>query len=511
MLVPSSGKTLADSLLRSLSQPPGDLTFLEEPGVATLTRSAFVELVLKQRERLIQTPIRPGTRLFVQAGRGILYWVDLVAVWSVGAVPMPLDPLLSDIQQKILQEKTGTRWLLGGEINATHDGWHGIPALEDHLDNKKTFADLPETEEAEGAILFTSGTTGAPKCVRLSQRALLGNARSTVALLPLHSGDRLFMAIPFHFTSALCHFLAAGLTKATLVCSERRLFQADLAQMVMTSQPTCFGGSPLQVRWLAQTAKECAVPLNWILSSGDHLSKEVLALCHTHLPKTKIFVFYGLTEVGGRFCCQKIEQNHPLKEGVGFPIKQMRVTIRDEQGLLLPAETVGEVYAEGDFLFTEYLQDTQETAKTLTEHGVRTGDSGWLDSQGVLHLQGRLDDVFKSAGKKVSTRIICDALLALGEFADVAVLPVEDALLGMVPWAFIVPNDPSIYSKGRILQQLRRSLPSNHIPKALHMVAALPRTGSGKLDRRRMAEMVQDFSTKNDEAENLPKVLIVSS
>jgi acyl-coenzyme A synthetase/AMP-(fatty) acid ligase len=143
-------------------------------------------------------------------------------------------------------------------------------------------------------------------------------------------------------------------------------------------------------------------------------------------------------------------------------------------------------------LFSGYIADPKGTADAFLNGGFRTGDVGRTTDMGNLQLSGRNDDVFKVAGKKVSCLQIASALQATNKFQDVAVLPRPYPRIGLAPHAVVVMKAGAPLAPGHVLRELRATLPANHLPRGFSRVAFIPRTGSGKIDRRRLTELLAD-------------------
>ena len=171
---------------------------------------------------------------------------------------------------------------------------------------------------------------------------------------------------------------------------------------------------------------------------------------------------------------------------VGRPIPGLEVAILDDTGTPAPAGKIGHVHASGEALMEEYFRDEETTAQALTSHGFHTGDLGYLDEDGWVYLVGRSDDVFKSAGAKVSTLPIIDAIMESGMASEATVIPEEHKELGHIPHAYIVPVPETPYQRGALLQFLRQRLAENHLPRKITILENLPRTGSGKIDRKKL-------------------------
>jgi len=452
-----------------------------------LSRAAVAQMVADRQQQLLAAGLGEGNRVLVAGGRGNRFWIDLLALWGIAAVPVPLEPNVNAEHAAGIRVKAEPVALLRGSDEPPVE-LADLSALAE-CDGSRTAAETtvrPVSARDLALILFTSGTTGLPKGVMLSHGALLANARGTLEVLALTSDDRLFMAIPFRFVSALSHFLTVALRGAALMGTERRMLQSDFCTVLSASGASAFGGGPVQVRWLAEYAATRPLNLRWLMSSGDHLSPEIIGQVRERMPGTTIFVAYGLTEVGGRFCMLPPEHLDSVCGSVGRPIPGMDIAVLDERRQPVPTGEIGEVYAQGPCVFDGYSGDLEVTRQCLSDDGFKTGDQGYSDGDGWLFLRGRSDNVFKSAGIKVSTLPIADALMAVDCFADVAVVPAEDPALGKVPVCYYVMKDGSQFDKGSVLRSLRGTLPASHFPREFLPLPSIPRTASGKVDRRRL-------------------------
>jgi acyl-coenzyme A synthetase/AMP-(fatty) acid ligase len=256
---------------------------------------------------------------------------------------------------------------------------------------------------------------------------------------------------------------------------------------------TGFGGAPAH---LVRVVEPLEAPrehsLRFWVSSGDHLPLHVIEKARRVLPGIRIFNMYGLTEVSGRLCVLLPGELDERQGSVGRPIGTMRVTSRDTHGAEVPAGETGELYVSGPLLTQGYLDEPEINARTLTEHGMRTGDFGRVDADGYVWVAGRKDDIIKRGGEKVSVVHVQEALLALGRFHDVAVIATPDEILGHVPVAFVVPREPEGFRGSRVLRELRDALPSTSLPSRIVAVERIPRTGSGKAIRAELRRLLEE-------------------
>jgi len=426
------------------------------------------------RAEAVAASTPPRAPVAVRTGRGLDWFVDAVATWIAGrvAVPLPFD-LPAAHREEVFATSRPSLVLGEDEAPAGEAGASGHVA-------------------GLASVVYTSGSTGRPKGVALTEAALVGNALATLARLDLGPGDRLFTNIPFQFVSLISHFLVCLASGASLVAMERRMLPANFADALADSGATCFGGSPIQNLWIARGEQDLAPGFKWTMSSGDRLPVATIRLLRERYPDAGVHTFYGLTEVAGRFCALPPALVDERAGSVGLPIAGLQATVRDEQGAELPPGEQGEIHASGEYLLRGYLGRPDATAAALTPHGFRTGDVGYKDADGFLYHLGRNDDVFKCGGMKVSALLIRDALVELGCFDDVAVVPREDPALGNLPVACVVFKHGAERPRGEILRALRGTLPANHVPKALYRLDAIPRTGSGKVSKPALAAILDE-------------------
>lgn len=449
-----------------------------------ITKGYFMRCVELRRCQIVRQKSHLSAPVPVVSHRGWHFWVDLLALWTANKIPVPIDPQMPVQQIQYILDSIKAEFSLG----ALHTE---LPALEEvnYTNNQNTTAHYPDfsiDESNIAAILFTSGSTGLPKGVMLRFKALIGNAYATAQHLQTEK-YRLAIALPFHFTSAISHFLVSIINSATLIASEEKLLPAQLVAFLNQNKANCFGGSPLQLDWLARSYTHIKTELHWLMSSGDHLSPATIHLLQNNLPKTQIHTCYGLTEVGGRCCFLNPEDLDHYAGSVGKPIHGLKINIFDENGIPCTHDTIGEIFVAGDYLMKGYFQVPSATHSGFNEKGFATGDLGYFNKEGLLYLTGRQDDVFKVNGQKVSVIPIQQQILALGKISDIAVIPYQHPLLGRIPIAFYVPKENEPLDTKELTLLLRKVLPGNHLPQKFIEIESIPRTASGKIKRRALA------------------------
>jgi fatty-acyl-CoA synthase len=376
-------------------------------------------------------------------------------------------------------------------------GGEASPANEpvDRLGGRRSPADELEAvrEDELAMIMFTSGTTGLPKGVCQTMRAVSGNAGHVALVLGLEADDRIFINTPPYFTSGICHFLTLLAAGGGVAGQLGFYFGAGLLDAMEKEGCTGFGGAPAHlVRVVEPLEDPRAHPFRFWVSSGDHLPLPVIEKFRRVLPGVNLFNMYGLTEVSGRLCVLPPAELDVKVGSVGRPIGDMRVAARRGDLTEAAPGEQGELHVTGSLLMQGYLDEPEITAKTLTAQGLKTGDFGKVDESGAVWIAGRKDDIIKRGGEKVSIIHVQEALQGLGRFADVAVVAAPDEILGHVPVAFVVPNEPAGFRASRLLRELRGVLPSSSLPSRVIAVGQIPRTGSGKAIRAELRRMLAE-------------------
>jgi len=432
-----------------------------------------------------------GSRVIVISGRGSAFWIEMIALWALGAVPIPLDRVTNEKHAGEI-ERSGKPSFISGRFECLPEAFAKLKII----DFSEETTDIHGCELKIAAVdpdqlaglFFTSGTTGLPKGVQIRHEMLMLNMYATQSRIQLMPSDRLFIAIPFRFISSISHFLVAMLSGAAFHGTENRLMPKNLLEYLEENAITAFGGAPVQLRTIASVLETGVKKLRWVMSSGDHLSPEIIETFIKLRPDIRINTVYGLTEVAGRFCAMPPDLIREAPGSVGFAIPGMGMRILDDNGKPCAIGEVGHVYASGITVFKGYIGNPDATAKALDGNGLRTGDLGYVNAEGYLFLAGRSDSVFKRSGVKVSCLPIADALMETGMFSDVAVLPRDDEMVGAVPVAYIVMNDGQAFDRPSVMKALRNLLPSNHLPADFLELDRIPRTGSGKIIRAELME-----------------------
>lgn len=485
-------------VLGSLLQSPGKIAIGDD--ALDLSRAALMANVLSQAQAFLSAGLRADQFVVLFCDRGPCFWTELLATWVVGAKPICVEAKISDAHAHAIRNMTDVAVMIGGNdetsaefadlkrISSTFDATLSTENLRECFDTLP-FANHDVMPEMAG-LIFTSGTTGLPKGVPLTHRALAQNALATAQRLMLKADDRLMIATPFRFISSISHLLVTLLSGASFFGIERPMMAKDLLGALLKLKITAFGGSPFHMQFIAMAGQNRLPDLRWAMSSGDHLRPAMIEKLADAFDSLELHVVYGMAELGGRFC-ELPPDLLPAKIGsVGFPINGFELTVRRESGSICDVGEIGEIFVTGHLGFAGYYRNDTANMKALGPLGFRNGDKGYTDADGCVFLSGRADSVFKRAGLKVSAQVITDALMQFDGVRDAFTASEEDEFEGHVPVCYINWADRGEVPSDQLKRFLRSHIPVNHIPARFFTLPEIPRTGSGKVDRRKLAECV---------------------
>ncbi len=334
-------------------------------------------------------------------------------------------------------------------------------------------------------LLYTSGTTGRPKTVSLSEENILSNAEGCRLATGFDEHQVMLAILPlFHAYGLTVTMLLPLMSGSSVVIPDRFIPRAVL-QTIEKHKVTCLVAVPSQYRVLAKDPTEVDTSSLWLAIAGaerlpEHVAQEFEARFHH-----KIVQGYGATEVS-----PVVSLNMPDADrfgSVGKPLPNLKVTIRDEADAILGADVVGEVCVEGSAVMLGYHNDAASTARKIQSGVLLTGDKGYLDADGYLWLVGRADDLVKVSGEKVYPAEVETALETISDVDEVAVVALADEKHGSRLHAFVQMMPGVTVAEHDLRASCREVLEPYKVPRGFSFVDALPRTMTGKTDKKALA------------------------
>lgn len=481
-------------------------------GGPVLTYGALREQVDRLAAVLQSLGLGRGDRVAMALPNGVEVISTFFAITTAAATAAPLNPAytadefrfyLEDIEAKALIVPPG-----GGEqaraaaperalileASVTASGQVQLEVVRPRLLPRKHDT---ATEADVALFLHTSGTTSRPKGVPLSHRNLLisaGNVAATYALTP---EDTSLCVMPLFHVHGLVASTFATLRTGGALLVPPRFSASAFWPVVKAHRATWYTAVPTIHQVLLARADEDQAPdpgisgLRFIRSCSSSLAPATMAGLETRFG-CPVLEAYGMTEAAHQMASNPLPpgERRPGSVGQGTGVQ---IAITDETGNLLPPGAQGEVVIQGPNVTRGYHNNPEANAAAFTNGWFRTGDQGILDAAGYLTLVGRLKELINRGGEKISPREVDEALLTHPAVAEAVCFGVPDAKYGEEVAAAVVLHGDA--SEAEILAHCRERLASFKAPKTIYLVKQIPRTATGKVQRRNVAATITGTSS----------------
>jgi len=390
----------------------------------------------------------------------------------------------------------------GGIIGEEIPGIH-VTALESIVQKDAASASVRTIDTDLAEIVYTSGSTNTPKGVMLTHLNLVSNTRSICKYLRLTREDRMMVVLPFFYiygkSLLLTHFYKSG----SLVIENQFIFPNKILELMNTTEVTGFAGVPSTFSLLLNrsTLKSMNFPkLRYVTQAGGSLPPTVQDEVADAFAPAQLFIMYGTTEASPRLSYLNPDVRTLKRGSVGVPVDNVDLLICDPEGNELPRGEEGEIAARGSNIMKGYWKDSEETAKVLKNGMYFTGDLGKQDEDGFFYITGRVRDIVKVKGIRISPVEIEEILLENRNILEAAVLGIEDPLQGESLLAVIVPRDPNMENELLIREFLKAKLPPNKQPRYIQFRTTLPKNKAGKIMK---TVLKQEYGNILEEADDV--------
>jgi acyl-CoA synthetase (AMP-forming)/AMP-acid ligase II len=340
-------------------------------------------------------------------------------------------------------------------------------------------------------VLHTSGTTARPKIVPLTQRNLTISAGNIVRSLSLTAADRCLNVMPLFHVHALIGALLASLAAGGAVVCTPGFDAFRFFAWLQATKPTWYTAVPTMhqlvlARAGLQREAVAGSRLRFIRSSSAALPPSVMEALEATF-NAPVVEAYGMTEAAHQMA------TNPLPPGARKPGSVGRgagveVAVMDEAGNLLANGATGEVVIRGDNVTGGYENNPAANAASFTSGWFRTGDQGYLDTDGYLFLTGRIKEIINRGGEKVSPREVDEVLLQHPAVAQAVAFALPHSRLGEDVAAAVVLNDGARASEKELREHAARHLADFKVPRTILILPDLPKGATGKVVRIGLAE-----------------------
>ncbi len=468
--------------------------------------------------------VGPGDRIAIDLPNGPEFVVSALAAAQLGASIVPLNPAYSSHElQFMLRNSEASVVIVVEEFDGLDNlelferMQFNLPSLqyvvtvgEEDLwydDRIFQFEDLvlagegktlPEVaidpEEDVYAILYTAGTTGKPKGVMLTHANLVRANGAVAEALGMGRDDVTLITVPMFNIFGLGALIAA-LAVGSSVVPMAKFDALESLELAMETRATVMHGVPtmfiMQLRSGGVDRLDLSTLRTGIVAGAPVQDTLVREIREQLVPNVEIA--YGLTEAGPWVSLTRHDDPAEKRNfTVGRLLEGVETRVLGEDGGVLPVESVGELAIRGFNVMKGYNRQPDETSRSFSDDGFfLTGDLGMVDEDGYLHIVGRKQDTIFRGGYSIYPRELEDLLRVHPAVQEVAVVGVEDEVLGELICACIMPVEGAIVTGDEVKEFCRGRVAQYKVPDLVRFVDSFPMTGSGKIRRVELARMVR--------------------
>lgn len=481
-------------LVAAQARHHGDRHFLEDSQDGrVLTYARLGRLAGRRRAALDAAGIPAGARVLIDVADPIEFSAAYLGVVAAGRCAVPVNPQapIGELERTVAAVRPAA--VIGdrpGRVRCL--GLPALPAVPPGSGSGATGPAGVQREPSPGSVLLlTSGSTGAPKAVELTEDRLLHVARAVAAHNQLTPDDRGFSPLPLFHINAEVVALLATLTAGAVLLADRRFRRHGFWETLAERDVTWINAVPAILAIMAEYPLPVRPPrLRFVRSASAPLPAAVRRRIQA-LTGVPVIESYGMTEAASQITATPLDGSGPAGS-CGRPAGA-EVQVRDSGQAPVTAGTTGRIWIRGPGVIGAYAGG-RGADRFDADGWLDTRDQGYLDADGFLFLVGRSDDVINRGGEMLYPREIEEVLIADSAVRDAVVVGRPDPVLGQVPVAYVIPvRDPATADGLQaLLDQLAArcaaQLSRYKQPQAIYVVQDLPRAATGKIQRRVLRE-----------------------
>ena len=390
-----------------------------------------------------------------------------------------------------------------GPLLGSESGRHVLPAIVPWIDfmldgAKVAGATVDERLAGVGPddvsdIMFTSGTTGAPKGVMASHGPTVRAYTDWAYLVGLQRGDRYLVVNPFFHSFGYRAGIVASLVAGATMVPQAVFDVPEAMRNVARHRITMLPGAPAIYQTILNHPELASFDLSSLrlaVTGAAPVPVSLVEQMWSELGFETVLTAYGLTEsTGFATSCRAGDDALTISETSGRAIPGVEVRIVDEAGAPQPAGESGEIVVRGYNVMLGYFEEPEQTAETVDAEGwLHTGDVGWMDERGYVRITDRMKDMYIVGGFNAYPAEIENLLTRHEDIGQVAVIGVPDERLGEVGLAFVVPAGGRTPDPDEIVAWAREHMANYKAPRSVRIVEALPLNPSGKVLKYQLRE-----------------------
>ncbi len=465
-------------------------------------------------EKFLRAGLKRGDRIAIWAPNLPEWIITALGAQITGASIVPLNTRFKGREAGDLLRRTKAKFLftvkdfLGADYSDLLKS-EDLPDLEaiHYLDGENSFAadqeDIDHTVISEAMdsldpdtfadIIFTSGTTGAPKGAMTTHKAAINLFTAWADRVDLRRGDRYLIINPFFHTFGYKAGWVIALAKGATIVPLPIFDIPETIRQIEKNGISFLPGPPTIYQSLLQALGGKRRPdfssLRVAVTGAAPVAPALVDRMKNELGMGNVVNGYGMTEHGAISMTCQGDDDETVANTCGCPLPGVEVRCVDDAGCDVDAGEIGEFWIRSPFLMSGYMDDPKATADTINSDGwLKTGDVGIMNAAGYLKITDRKKDMYISGGFNCYPAEIESILAGHPSVEMVAIVAVPDERMGEVGKAFIVPRPNTSPSADEIIAWSRENMANYKVPHRVEFIDELPKNAGGKVLRRVLRE-----------------------
>jgi long-chain acyl-CoA synthetase len=447
-----------------------------------LDNTAFLERVRQAAAVLTRRGVGAGDVVAIALPNQAELVISLFAIWRLGAAATPVNPVLTRTEMQYQVDDAGAKVVIGSDLELDAD----VLDVEELTAEPADAAPepVPVAGEDLALLIYTSGTTGKPKGVMLDHTNLLSMCEGAREWLKVTSDDHSLLILPLFHANGIVAGTMTPLLAGGRVTIAARFSPKTFFGLVAQARPTFFSAVPAiyaMLSALPDAAEADTSSLRLVICGAAPMPAELIQRVEERFGVVLV-EGYGLSE---GTCASTINPIDGVRKPgtVGLPLPGQDVAIVDEAGTPVPQGERGEVVLRGPNIMRGYLNKPEETARTIIDGWLHTGDVGLLDEDGYLVLVDRIKDMIIRGGENIYPKEIESVLYTHAEVLEAAVVGRPDDVLGEVVVAYVALRPEATVTVEALHALCQEQLAKYKLPVLIELLDELPKNPVGKIDK----------------------------
>lgn len=508
-------RTIDDCLVCCVDNFPDKIAITDMDCEYTWKEVDYIVDVLAQK--ILGMGIKAGDHIAIWASNSASYILYFMAIQRVGGVAVLINMAYKWRELESILKNYDVNYILYTRKYKDSDHENTINMLDrdkfkelrgtcifdDERDNLKDLLKIPKKKietnvhsEDVACIFFTSGTTGMAKGVMLTHNNLVNNSKDIIERMTWDERDRMCLAVPlFHCFGITVGILGAIHTGMTMDVA-RKFSTGTVFRIIEEKKCTLFNGVPTMFLAMMNSSKREQFDLTslkgGLMAGSSILPYEYMDICNTFGFKN-LQTAFGQTESSPAITTSLITDSVECKAySAGKKLDNVEVRIVKD-GIVCGVYDEGEIQTRGYHVMRGYYNMPEETKKAIDENGwLSTGDLGYLDKDGYLHVTGRIKDIIVRGGENISPMEIENVIVQFDEIKSVKVVGVPAKVIQEEVVACIVWKDDRRLSKETIISSVKKQLADYKAPKYIFDFEKIPQNSTGKVLVKDLVRMCEE-------------------